>query len=194
MSVERVERKGGAVWRVRWRDEQGRARSKVVGRKRDADAFDAEVVRRKRTGDLDLLNGGRETLADFAEEWWRLYAVPNLASRTLRSYAGLWDRHVLPRLGSMRLSAISPEVVERFRAELEADGVGLSTVHRALVLLQSVLRRAVEWRRIDHNPVKAVQKPKAADSERSGLCRRSAWSSCALSPPRGASTALGTRR
>jgi integrase len=160
MSVERVERKGGAVWRVRWRDEQGRARSKVVGRKRDADAFDAEVVRRKRTGDLDLLSGGRQTLADFAQEWWKLYAAPNLAARTLRSYAGLWDRHVLPRLGSMRLNAITPEVIERFRAELEADGVGQPTIYRALALLQGILRRAVEWRRIGHNPVKAVQKPK----------------------------------
>jgi integrase len=160
MSVERVERKGGAVWRVRWRDEQGRARSKVIGRKRDAEAFDAEVVRRRRTGDLDLLSGGRETLAEFAEEWWKVYAVPNLAARTLRSYAGLWDRHVLPRLGSMRLSAITPEVVERYRAELEADGVGQPTVHRALVVLQGVLRRAVEWRRIGHNPVKGVRKPK----------------------------------
>jgi len=130
VSVERVERKGGAVWRVRWRDEQGRARSKVVGRKRDADAFDAEVVRRKRTGDLDLLSGGRQTLADFAQEWWKLYAAPNLAARTLRSYAGLWDRHVLPRLGSMRLNAITPEVIERFRAELEADGVGQPTIYR----------------------------------------------------------------
>ncbi len=155
MSVERAERKGKAVWRVRWRDEHGRARSKVVGRKRDAEAFDAEVVRRKRTGDLDLLTGGKETLAEFAEEWWKLYAVPNLAPRTLRSYAGLWDRHVLPRLGSMRLSAITPEVVQRFRAELEADGVGRTAIHRALVLLQGVLRRAVEWRRIGHNPVKA---------------------------------------
>jgi integrase len=160
MSVERVERKGGAVWRVRWRDEQGRARSKVVGRKRDADAFDAEVVRRKRTGDLDLLSGGRQTLADFAQEWWKLYAAPNLAARTLRSYAGLWDRHVLPRLGSMRLNAITPEAIERFRAELEADGVGQPTIYRALALLQGILRRAVEWRRIGHNPVKAVQKPK----------------------------------
>ena len=65
--------RGELVWRVRWRDQQGRARSKVVGRKRDAEAFEAEVVRRKRTGDLDLLTGGRETLADFAEEWWKLY-------------------------------------------------------------------------------------------------------------------------
>lgn len=160
MSVERIERKGGAVWRVRWRDAQGRERSKVIGRKRDAEAFEAEVIRRKRTGDLDLLRGGRETLAEFAEEWWKLYAVPNLASRTLQSYAKLWDRHVGPRLGSMRLSAITPEVVERYRAELEADGVGLPTVHRALVQLQGVLRCAVEWRRIGNNPVKAVKKPK----------------------------------
>src|ERR1051326_267952 len=160
MSIERVERKGGGVWRVRWRDGQGRERSKVIGRKRDAEVFEAEVVRRKRTGDLDLLTGGRETLSEFAEEWWKLYAVPNLASRTLHSYAGLWDRHIHPRLGSMRISAITPEVVERYRAELEADGVGRPTVHRALVQLQGVLRCAVEWRRIGSNPAKAGKKPK----------------------------------
>jgi integrase len=67
---------------------------------------------------------------------------------------------VLPRLGSIRLNAITPEVIERYRFELEADGVGQPTVHRALVILQGVLRRAVEWRRIGYNPVKAVQKPK----------------------------------
>jgi hypothetical protein len=52
MSVERVECKDGSVvWRVRWR-QGGRNRSKALGRKRDADAFDAELVRKKRTGEL----------------------------------------------------------------------------------------------------------------------------------------------
>jgi hypothetical protein len=37
VSIERLERKGGVVWRVRWRDERGRNRSKVLGRKRDAE-------------------------------------------------------------------------------------------------------------------------------------------------------------
>jgi hypothetical protein len=194
MSVERVERKGGVVWRVRWRDEQGQARSKVVGRKRDAESFEAEVVRRKRTGDLDLLTGGRETLADFAEEWWKLYAVPNLAPRTLRSYAGLWDRHVLPRLGGMRLNAITPEVVERYRAELEADGVGKPTVHRALVQLQGVLRRAVEWRRIGHNPVKAVRKPKVRRHREVRPLPPLTVSAYASPPLSAGSTALGTQR
>jgi integrase len=159
VSIERIERKSGAVWRVRWRDELGRERSKVTGRKRDAEALEAEIVRRKRTGELDLLTGGKETLADFGQEWWRLYVVPNLGVRTQQSYAGLWDRHVLPRLGAMRLHSITPEEIERYRAELEATGVGPPTVYRALALLQGVLQRAVEWRRIGQNPVKLVRKP-----------------------------------
>ena len=127
MSIERVERKSGVVWRVRWRDAAGRAHSKVVGRKRDAEAFEAEIVRRKRTGEIDLFGAGKQTLAEFAEEWWRLYAVPNLAMRTRRSYAALWDRHILGRLGALRLHEITPVVIEQYRSELEAEGVGQPT-------------------------------------------------------------------
>ena len=67
MSVERVERgDGSVVWRVRWR--QGpRNRSKVLGLKRDAQAFDAELRRRKRTGELAALDAGKESLAEFGD-------------------------------------------------------------------------------------------------------------------------------
>lgn len=55
MSIERIERKDGAVvWRVRWR-QAGQNRSKVLGRKRDAEAFDAELRRKRRTGELAAL-------------------------------------------------------------------------------------------------------------------------------------------
>ena len=159
MSIERVERKSGIVWRMRWRDAAGRAHSKVVGRKRDAEAFEAEIMRRKRTGEIDLFGAGKQTLAEFAEEWWRLYAVPNLAMRTRRSYAALWDRHVLGRLGALRLHEITPVAIEQYRSELEAAGIGQPTIYRALALLQGVLQRAVEWQRIAQNPVKLVRKP-----------------------------------
>jgi hypothetical protein len=43
MSVERVSRKSGIVWRVRYRDDAGNPHSKVLGSKRDAQAFDADV-------------------------------------------------------------------------------------------------------------------------------------------------------
>src|SRR5947209_18601199 len=101
MSIERVERKSGVVWRVRWRDAAGRAHSKVVGRKRDAKAFEAEIVRRKRTGEIDLFGAGKQTLAEFAEEWWRPYAVPHLALRPRRRYRGAWGRPVPGRPGAV---------------------------------------------------------------------------------------------
>ena len=64
------------------------------------------------------MDAGKETLASFAEEWWRLYAVPNLAPKTLKVYADLWDRYVLPRLGGYPLRNLTPEVIARFRADL----------------------------------------------------------------------------
>jgi integrase len=108
---------------------------------------------------MPRLEGGRETLGEFAETWWRTYAIPNLAPKTRRIYAELWDRHVLPRIGGMTLRKLSPEVVASFRADLTAAGVGDATVRKTLAFVQGMLQRAVEWRRIDSNPVRAVRKP-----------------------------------
>jgi integrase len=161
MSIERVQRQDGSVvWRVRWR-QTGRNRSKVLGRKRDAEAFDAELRRRKRTGELAQLDAGKEPLSEFGEEWWSLHAQPNLARATLELYAMLWDTHILPRLGAVPLRELTPELVNRFRLELEADGVGRVSIGKALTLLQGVLQRACEWGRIPSNPVSAVRKPPA---------------------------------
>lgn len=55
----------------------------------------------------------------------------------LNVYAVLWDTHVLPRLGSLRLREITPSIVTRFRLELEAEGVGRVSIHKAMTLLQA---------------------------------------------------------
>jgi hypothetical protein len=121
------------------------------------EAFYAEVRRRKRTGDLASMDAGKETLAKFAEEWWRLYAVPNLAPKTLKVYADLWDRYVLPRLGGYPLRNLTPEVLARFRADLAAADVGDPTVRKLMSIVQGVLQRAVEWHRLTTNPARAVR-------------------------------------
>ena len=159
MSVEKVTRKSGAtVWRIRWR-EAGRNRARTFDRKGDAVRFETDVRRRQQTGDLPRLDGGRESLAAFGETWWTTYALPNLAPKTRQIYADLWDRHVLPRLGGIELRELTPEMIASFRADLSAAGVGDPTVRKTLAFVQGVLQRAVEWRRIDSNPAKAVRKP-----------------------------------
>jgi integrase len=161
MSVEAVQRTSGRVWRVRWRDEQGRARSKVLGRKADAELFDAEITRRKRLGQLAQLDQGKQTLGELAEEWWVAHAEVNLAPATQRNYAFMWDKHVEPRLGQYRLCDLTPQTIAAFRAELHAAGVGDAAIRKAMVILQAVLQRAVEWEWLAKNPAAAIKKPAA---------------------------------
>jgi integrase len=165
--IERRQRKrrdGSAytVWRVRWYDTTGAERSRTFDRAADARAFEAKVRTLKRGDNLAELDAGRETLADFAAEWWEHYAVGNLARNTLKGYATSWNTHVLPRLGGYRLRDLSPQIIVAFRTDLEAEGVGVDAIRKALAMLQGILQRAVEWERIQGNPVKAVRKPRPA--------------------------------
>lgn len=158
MSVEKVPRKGGVVWRVRWRDARGRNRSRVLGRKRDAEAFDAEIKRRKRTRELAALDAGRETLDEYVTgAWTRSYAV-HLAPRTLQTYTSTYDRHIAPRLGHVPLRELEAESVAEFQGELVRAGVGPHAIRKAMILLGAILQRAAEGRRIPYNPQRVVRK------------------------------------
>ena len=52
------------------------------------------------------------------------------------------ERHALPRLGQLQLRELTLQVIARFRAELEADGVGIEAILKTMTMLQGVLRRA----------------------------------------------------
>ena len=150
------------VFRVRWRDDAGEHRSKTLPRgttRKQAEDFERQVMTLKRTGRLDDLDRGRQLLADFAEEWWDVYAAQHLERSTRQTYATIWNRHLLPRLGGHELRAITPHVITTVTRDPEAADVGAPTVRKALGLLQGMLQRAVEWERIDANPVRAVRKP-----------------------------------
>ena len=143
-----------------WRDEHGAQRSRTFPLKRDADAYEAKAKLAKRQGELADLDAGRETLKSFAGEWWRLYVEQNLAATTRVSYAGVRDRYILPKLGHLPLRSITPQRVQRFQTELAEADVGAPTIRRALAILQGMLERAVEWGRIQRNPVRSVRKPR----------------------------------
>src|SRR3954452_39357 len=147
------------VWRARWRDEQGVERSKTFDRAADARVWEAKVPTMKRAGALAELDAGTETLAEFVEEWWLVYAGPNLERSTLRTYAQLWNGHALSRLGRLQLRQLTPQTIARFRAELEGAGVGNEAIRKTMTMLQGVLQRAVEWGRVSSNAVKITRKP-----------------------------------
>ena len=159
MSIEKVTQEVGAVvWRVRWRE---------------ADGIGARYVRpqgRRRS----LRDRGPEATADGRSPSGRRW--PRNAGRVRRevvedvrgSEPRAQDEADLRRaLGSLRPAAArhgrAPRAHTRAHRELprrsDAAGVGDPTVRKTLAFLQGILQRAVEWRRIDSNPAKAVRKP-----------------------------------
>jgi integrase len=158
MSIERTHT---GAWRVRWR-EAGRNRAKVIGTKADARAFEAEIVRRQRMGELAAIGGAKQTLDAFARDtWWPLYVRPNLARSTRQSYAETWDRHISQALGGYPLREITGPLVGRYLSDLRAQGVGPQAARRVKAIVQSCLARAVEQGLIAANPAQSVKLPRA---------------------------------
>jgi hypothetical protein len=151
-------RSGEIVWRVRWRDARGRNRSRVLSRKRDAEAFDAELRRRKRTGDLAALDAGRETLDEYVADTWSRAHAAHLASRTRQTYSSTYDRHISPGLGGVQLREIDAEAIASFQGDLIRSGFGPHAIRKAMTLLGGILQRAAESKRIDFNPQRVVRK------------------------------------
>jgi integrase len=163
MSVQRVEREDGfVVWKVRWRDggRESRARSRTFDRKADAQAFDDELRRRRRLGEMATVVGSQDTLDHYVAETWAKTHAVTLAGSTARTYAGLYDLHVSPYLGQLKLAELTPEVIARWQAERIAGGAGRSSIHKTLTLLGGILQRAMESGRINRNPVRLVRKVK----------------------------------
>lgn len=151
--------KRGTSYEVRWR-QGGQQRSRAFARSRDAVSFDLEVRRRRQAGGVIDLEVGTLTLAQWMEEWWRVYAIPNLKPATRKTYAHIWSRHIVRRLGRYELREITPALVDDFRAQLHAARVGDPTIIKALGILQALMKRAAVRGHVSSNPVLLVDKPR----------------------------------
>lgn len=161
MGVHRVKRRDGSVvWRVRWREggRGARARTRTFVRKGDATAFEDELRRRRRLGDLGLLDGCQETLDEYVSATWAQTHAVTLSPNTAAQYAGLYDLHIAPYLGALRLGELTPDGLARWQAERIAAGAGRTSVLKSLTLLGGILQRALESERIARNPARLVRK------------------------------------
>jgi integrase len=82
----------------------------------------------------------------------------HLRPNTLATYTTLLDKWIVPYLGRKRLREINRETIDTYAARLRVDGAGAPTINRTLGVVQGVLHRAVEWRRLDWNPVVGVRR------------------------------------
>ncbi len=163
MSVQPYKTADGTRWRVRWREHDGRMRSRTVASKRDALALDADVKSKRFRGEV-VPRTSRDTLAAAYEQWKELYAKPHLAKKTLTRYDEAWEPHIKGRHDHHLLVEFiaNPQLFDEILADMRERGVGNESQRKVLVAMSSVFSAAVRWNKVSVNPVLTVPKPRAA--------------------------------
>src|SRR5215208_5668113 len=162
-SVVRYKGKRGTVWRIRYRDADGRRVSETLGRELDGwDKRRAEEALEERR--VQVRKEGRRklepvTFATFAREWLATYPdTKDLKRSTREGYESIIERHLIPELGAVKLAAIDARQLERYldrKKRLEPR-----TRNRHLNLLHSVFKAAERRGLVRSNPVSAVERPR----------------------------------
>jgi len=143
----------------------------VKGTKKEAEKRLSEMLHQLDTG--MFIKPGKVTVAEFLERWLKDYAWPNLSPRTAEGYEHMIDRHLIPQLGSITLTQLRPEHLQRYYSEKLSGGRhdgkgGLSptTVRHHHVTLHTALEAAVKWGLLSRNTADAVSPPR---------CQRPEW-------------------
>ena len=121
----------------------------------------------------------RINLREFLVKEWLPAIKGTVRASTYSSYKLHVERHIVPDLGTTKLSRLTPSAINIFYGRLLEEGRchgtgGLSpaTVRRVHATLHRALRDAVRWGRLPLNPVDAADPPRGR-SERRDL---PAWS------------------
>jgi integrase len=145
----------GLRWRARYRDAEGRQRSRSFARKPDAVRFLTLVQ-------ADLLRGSyvdpgrsRTPLSAYASTWLGSLSVRPSTRRTYNSHLRTW---ILPALGARTLVSITPTDVRTLVRRL-TEHLAPSTAHHVHGLLSSILRAAVEDGYLARNPAARTGPP-----------------------------------
>ncbi len=146
-------------WQARYRDPEGRERSKSFTRKVDAQRWLDQVAADLVTGRYIDPNAGRVTLADFATQWLETQTYDASTRETMESRV---RTHILPTIGDIELRHLKPSTVQAWVRSRQIQ-VAPSYCRLLLSNLSTILSAAVEDGLIASNPcsVSSVKAPRA---------------------------------
>jgi len=142
----------------------------VKGNKKDAEKRLAEMLHQIDTG--SFMKPGKTTVAEFLERWLKDYARLNLAPRTAEGYETIIRCHLAPGLGSIPLTQLKPEHIQRYYSDMLTNGkcdhkgsLSPTTVRQHHMVLHRALHIATNWGLIPRNPADVIDPPRSQRPE-----------------------------
>ena len=128
-------------WRARYRDQQGRARSRTMRTKTEAQQYLDRIGADIQRGDYIDPVERRRHFRDWSAIWWS--TTVKLRPATRRGYWQLLEKHVLPYFGHQAMGVIDYLEVERFIAAKLSEGLSPKKVRDAVSVVSLVMKCAV---------------------------------------------------
>ena len=112
------------------------------------------------------------TVGEWAQLWYENYAKPAVRASTAAYYKNYIDQHIVPRIGDIKLTALTTLQIQKFYNETKAHGrvqryenmddLSLSnkTIRGLHTMLRQCLEQAVTERLIPYNPANGCRLPK----------------------------------
>ena len=127
--------------------------------------------------EIDLIRSDEYTVAEWLRLWYELYAKPNIRPTTADSYRLGIEKHVIPRIGDIKLNKLTSREIQKMYKDLQENGrlrnsqrskqpgLSNSTVRGIHMMLHNALDRAMKERLILRNPTEDCIIPKIQKQE-----------------------------
>ena len=136
-------------WVFDYRDATGRRRWEAFATKHEAEDALAAALPASRQH-LSPTVDPNATVKDYSERWLVLCA--GLKPRTLESYRGKLDNHILPAFGTLPIRRLHRSAIKTLLAEKRAAGLSVDSVRLIHCALRGMLNAAVDEGIIASNP------------------------------------------
>lgn len=165
---ERTDRWGqGKRWRARWREPNGKERSRTFATKADAELWLDRTGVSISAGQYVAPAAGKVLVGVWAEEW---YGTKSHRKPTTRAgYRSLLDSLILPQWRTVPLQRVTFPDAQRWVGGMSAAGLSASRVRQAAGVLSQILDLAVKSRLLAANPIKGLDLPTVPHTMRTYL-------------------------
>lgn len=164
--AKRIKRSGAVSYQVKCKGFDGKWITQTFSRKADAESKEAEIVSKKRSGNLVSNLSHRLTIDEFFKTWDEQTRKTNVSQGWRKDQIKYYNDYVSPVIGKLKLRIITPAHIAQILSRMTELGRAPQTCLHIYNLLNKVFGDAIEmYELIYKNPVKKALKPKLIKKE-----------------------------
>jgi len=135
----------------------------IKGTKKDAEQRLSEILHQLDNG--TFMKPSKTTLGEYFEKWLSDYVKPNLSPRGFERYQGIITKHLIPDFGSITLTQLKPEHLQKHYTAKLNEGLSARTIRYHHAVIHKALQTAVKWGLVSRNVADGVDVPRIHRNE-----------------------------